>query len=99
VARRPAKKRRISKVQVKPGKWAAVEITESEGEAEKKESLPADVEANRWEVIEGFGGGVRKESDGEKQAEEQGEGVDDAGMELGNEYEKRWNREKRKRWF
>jgi len=99
VARRPAKKRRISKVQVKPGKWAAVEITESEGEAEKKESLPADVEANRWEVIEGLGGGVRKESDGEKQAEEQGEGVDDAGMELGNEYEKRWNREKRKRWF
>jgi hypothetical protein len=50
-------------------------------------------------VIVGFGGGVRKESDGEKQAEEQGEGVDDAGMELGNEYEKRWNREKRKRWF
>lgn len=95
------KKRRIRKVEVKPGKWAEVEITESEDEGEGgdvvQEPPLADPGFGGWEAGGGLGGGAGEERSSEKQVGQ--EGAEGTGMELGNEYERRWNREKRRRWF
>lgn len=96
-----AKKRRIRRVEVKPGKWAEAEITESEDEGSGDDVVPAQPPAepgiNEWEAMD-LGGGTEKERSGERQQEEQ-ENAEGMVMEVGDEYERRWNRENRRRWF
>jgi hypothetical protein len=81
------KKKASRKVEIVPKRWAEMEIIESEDEGDE------DVQVS---------GGEELEATGERGIAEEvpvREGGKDVEMEVGDEYERRWNNRKRSGWF